>query len=71
VLEGFLEESAMQCGYCFPGFFMAAAALLEHHKSPSREQIREALAENICRCGTYPRIERAVANAASVMAKGR
>jgi aerobic-type carbon monoxide dehydrogenase small subunit (CoxS/CutS family) len=71
VQEAFIEESAMQCGYCIPGFIMAAAALLGHQNSPSREQIREALAENICRCGTYPRIERAVANAASVMAKGR
>jgi len=65
VQEAFIEESAMQCGYCIPGFIMAAAALLDREESPSRERIREALAENICRCGTYPRIERAVAKAAA------
>jgi aerobic-type carbon monoxide dehydrogenase small subunit (CoxS/CutS family) len=65
VQEAFIEASAMQCGYCIPGFIMAAAALLQREKSPSRERIREALSENICRCGTYPRIERAVANAAT------
>jgi len=65
VQEAFIEESAMQCGYCIPGFIMAAAALLQREESPSRERIREALSENICRCGTYPRIERAVAKAAT------
>jgi aerobic-type carbon monoxide dehydrogenase small subunit (CoxS/CutS family) len=66
VQEAFIEESAMQCGYCIPGFIMAAAALLDHNKQPTRDQIRDALAENICRCGTYPRIERAVAKASRV-----
>lgn len=63
VQEAFIEESAMQCGYCIPGFIMTAAALLAHNQQPSPDQIRVALAENICRCGTYPRIERAVAKA--------
>src|ERR1043166_2733711 len=70
VQEAFIEETAMQCGYCIPGFIMAAAGLLEKEKSPSGEQVRAALAENICRCGTYPRIERAVAKAAARLKNG-
>src|SRR5438874_12179288 len=64
--EAFIEESAMQCGYCIPGFIMAAAGLLGREAHPTRQQIREALSENICRCGTYPRIEKAVERAASM-----
>src|SRR5438874_13762138 len=71
VQQAFIEESAMQCGYCIPGFIMAAIGLLEREKSPSRERIREALAENICRCGTYPRIERAVEKAATKVTGNR
>ena len=53
--------NAMQCGYCIPGFIMTSVALLEREPHPSRAQIREALSENMCRCGTYQRIEDAVA----------
>src|SRR6266542_2361197 len=65
--EAFIEESAMQCGYCIPGFIMTAAALLKKTPRPSGNEIRVALGENICRCGTYPRIEKAVARAAAMM----
>ena len=58
----------MQCGYCTPGFIMAAVALLSRERHPSSDQIREALGEHICRCGTYQRIERAVERAARAMA---
>ena len=64
VQQAFVEESAMQCGYCIPGFVMTAVALLSRQPHPDSGQIREALAENMCRCGTYPRIERAVLRAA-------
>ena len=64
VQAAFVAESAMQCGYCIPGFVMASVALLERQPTPSRAEVREALAENMCRCGTYPRIERAVLRAA-------
>jgi len=64
VQRAFVAENAMQCGYCIPGFIMGAASLLTRETNPSREQVREALAEHLCRCGTYLRIERAVLRAA-------
>jgi aerobic-type carbon monoxide dehydrogenase small subunit (CoxS/CutS family) len=65
VQRAFVDESAMQCGYCIPGFVMAAVALLSRSPSPDSGQVREALAENMCRCGAYTRIERAVLRAAT------
>jgi len=67
VQQAFVVESAMQCGYCTPGFIVAVVALLSREGRPSSEQIRDALAENMCRCGTYQRIQRAVERAARVM----
>ena len=64
VQEAFVEETALQCGYCIPGFIMTAVALLARVPQPDTGQVREALAENMCRCGAYPRIERAVLRAA-------
>jgi aerobic-type carbon monoxide dehydrogenase small subunit (CoxS/CutS family) len=64
VQQAFVDEVAMQCGYCIPGFIMSATALLNREPRPSAAQVREALAENMCRCGTYQRIERAVLRAA-------
>lgn len=64
VQQAFIEESAMQCGYCIPGFIMAAIGLLEREARPSRDTVRQALSGNLCRCGTYLRIERAVMRAA-------
>jgi nicotinate dehydrogenase subunit A len=66
VQRAFIDEQAMQCGYCIPGFIMTSVALLNRVASPDRVQIREALSQNMCRCGTYQRIERAVANAARI-----
>jgi aerobic-type carbon monoxide dehydrogenase small subunit (CoxS/CutS family) len=65
VQQAFVAEQAMQCGYCIPGFIMTSVALLERAPSPDREQIREALSQNMCRCGTYQRIIRAVERAAA------
>jgi nicotinate dehydrogenase subunit A len=64
VQQAFVDESAMQCGYCIPGFIMSAVALLSRVQKPDSGLVREALAEHMCRCGTYPRIERAVLRAA-------
>ena len=69
VQQAFVDENAMQCGYCIPGFIMTSVGLLNRETNPSAGQIREALAEHICRCGTYVRIQRAVASAAAVMAE--
>jgi nicotinate dehydrogenase subunit A len=63
VQQAFIDESAMQCGYCIPGFIMAAIGLLDREQRPSRDTVRQALSGNICRCGTYQRIERAVLRA--------
>ncbi len=65
VQQAFIEEQAMQCGYCIPGFIMTSVALLNRDDSPDRAQIREALSLNMCRCGTYQRIVRAVERAAN------
>ena len=64
VQQAFIDESAMQCGYCIPGFIMASVALLNRIAEPTADQVREALSEQMCRCGTYPRIERAIQRAA-------
>ena len=63
VQRAFVEESAVQCGYCIPGFVMSTVALLARVHRPTPEQVREALGDHMCRCGTYPRIERAILRA--------
>ena len=61
--QAFIDEQAAQCGYCINGMIMTSAALLAKNKSPSEAQIREALADNLCRCGTHKRIVAAVKRA--------
>jgi aerobic-type carbon monoxide dehydrogenase small subunit (CoxS/CutS family) len=63
VQRAFLEEGASQCGYCTSGMVLAAVALLDVTPSPSEEQIRDALAPHLCRCGIYLRAIRAVQRA--------
>ncbi len=63
--EAFAAEDAAQCGFCTPGQLMAAAALLAKNPDPSDEQIVAAMSGNLCRCGTYPKIVRAVRRAAA------
>ena len=67
VQRAFIEEQAAQCGYCIPGMMMRAQAFLEKNVAPSDAQIREAMAPNLCRCGTQMRILRAVHRAAKLM----
>jgi nicotinate dehydrogenase subunit A len=63
--QAFIDEQAVQCGYCINGMIMEATAFLAKTRHPSEEQIREALASNLCRCGTHLRILRAVKRAAA------
>lgn len=63
IQKAFLDYGGAQCGICTPGFLVMAQALLNDHPQPSREQVREALAGNLCRCTGYQKIVDAVENA--------
>jgi len=65
--QAFAERGAAQCGYCTPGFLISGAALLEHNTDPTREEIKAALAGNLCRCTGYTKIIEAVELAAARM----
>jgi len=65
--QAFIDEQAMQCGYCMNGMIMQAAALLQENKHPNDDEIKSALAGNLCRCGSHLRIIRAIRRAASAM----
>ncbi|MGE0716841.1 MAG: (2Fe-2S)-binding protein [Alphaproteobacteria bacterium] len=67
VQKAFIDEQAAQCGYCINGMVMQAAAFLRKTRRPTEEQIKAALADNLCRCGTHLRIVRAVKRAAEAM----
>ncbi len=69
--KSFLENAALQCGICTPGFIVAAKALLEQEPDPSEERIRFFLANNLCRCTGYDKIIRAVQDAAKEMREAR
>jgi nicotinate dehydrogenase subunit A len=61
--KAFIDEQAVQCGYCINGMIMQAAAFLKHTPKPTEEQVRQELRPNLCRCGTHLRIIRAVMRA--------
>ncbi|HEY5412694.1 MAG TPA: (2Fe-2S)-binding protein [Caulobacteraceae bacterium] len=71
VQEAMIAEQAAQCGYCYNGMVIKAAELLAKIPDPSEQQIRTAMNGHICRCGTYPRIIRAIRRAAVAMAGER
>jgi len=71
VQQAFLEEEALQCGYCTSGMILSATALLRQHPHPSDQQIIEYMNGNICRCGTYPRIVAAIKRASQHTVEGR
>jgi nicotinate dehydrogenase subunit A len=66
--QAFIDEQAVQCGYCINGMIMQAAALLGENQKPTEVEIKQALARNLCRCGTHVRILRAVKRASDSMA---
>ena len=67
--QKFLEDAALQCGICTPGFIVAAKALLERNPRPTEHEVRAWLAGNLCRCTGYDKIVRAVLDAADVISK--
>ena len=66
VQEAFVEQDALMCGYCTPGFVMSVTALLRSNPKPTEADVRHACSGNLCRCGTYPRILQAALKAAGV-----
>lgn len=70
IQEAFVANGAIQCGYCTPGFIMTAFALLKHNPNPSEEEIRTAIAGNICRCTGYVKIVEAIQDAAARLQGG-
>ncbi len=65
--QAFITEQAAQCGYCTAGMIMRAQALLDHNQTPSDADIRAAMEPNLCRCGTYIRIIRAIRRASTML----
>jgi len=71
IQKTFVERSGMQCGVCTPGMILTAKALLEENLNPTEDEVREALAGNLCRCGNYKRITECVLAAAEMMQGGK
>lgn len=69
IVETYVKHHAMQCGYCTPGFVATSKALLDKNPDPSEDQIKAALAGNLCRCGTYPQHPKAVREASEILKK--
>jgi xanthine dehydrogenase YagT iron-sulfur-binding subunit len=70
LIDAYCKWDAMQCGYCTPGFLVAAKVLLDRNPHPTEQEINEALSGNICICGTQPRHSQAILEAVLVMAEG-
>jgi xanthine dehydrogenase YagT iron-sulfur-binding subunit len=70
IQRAFIEQDGLQCGFCTPGQIMSAKALLSARANPSPKEIRESLSGNICRCGAYPKILKAVLRAAELLQQG-
>src|SRR2546426_1811890 len=66
VQQAFIDQDALMCGYCTPGFVMSVTALLKSNPHPTADQVRKACSGNLCRCGTHPRILQAALKAAGV-----
>jgi aerobic-type carbon monoxide dehydrogenase small subunit (CoxS/CutS family) len=71
IQEAFIEHDALQCGFCTPGMIMSCTALLESNADPSGDEVRRAVAGNLCRCGTYPHVFDACRTAAEGMRESK
>ena len=67
IQQAFIDEDALQCGFCTPGQVMSVKALLDVNPNPTAEEIRHALSGNLCRCGAYPKITRAALRSAETL----
>jgi aerobic-type carbon monoxide dehydrogenase small subunit (CoxS/CutS family) len=67
VQESFIKNHGLACGYCTPGMIMEITALLDENKSPTEQEVLEAISGHLCRCGTYPKIVVSALEAAKVM----
>jgi xanthine dehydrogenase YagT iron-sulfur-binding subunit len=70
VVQAFVNNDAQQCGYCTPGFVVASKAFLDQNPNPTYEQVKDGLGGNLCRCGTYVGVRKAVLEAAKMMKGG-
>jgi aerobic-type carbon monoxide dehydrogenase small subunit (CoxS/CutS family) len=70
IQQAFIQEDALQCGFCTPGQIMSVKVLLDTHPNPQASEIKEALAGNLCRCGAYPKILQAVRAASQLRRQG-
>lgn len=70
IQKAFIKEDGLQCGFCTPGQIMATKSLLDRKPNPTPAEIREFMAGNLCRCGAYPKIVRAVLHAAQLISEG-
>lgn len=71
IVQAFVENDAQQCGYCTPGFVMASKAFLDKNPNPTYEQVKAGLGGNLCRCGTYVGVRKAVLEASKQLKGGR
>ena len=71
LVDAFVRADALQCGFCTPGQIVSASALVAANPHPTRDEIRHAMAGNLCRCGTYPKIEEAIVRVAERAASTR
>jgi aerobic-type carbon monoxide dehydrogenase small subunit (CoxS/CutS family) len=65
--RAWLEEDVAQCGFCQPGMILTACSLLREHPSPTDTEIDNAMSDSVCRCGTYPRMRKAIRRAATLL----
>jgi aerobic-type carbon monoxide dehydrogenase small subunit (CoxS/CutS family) len=70
LIDAYVKHHCMQCGYCTPGFVVTAKALLDRNPNPTGDEVKEALAGNLCRCGTYPQHVKAVLEVAESLREG-
>ena len=67
IQESFVKNHGLACGYCTPGMMLLAKALLDENPNPTEQEVRQAISDHLCRCGTYPKIVKSILDAAEVM----